>query len=148
MIPFLKQVAGIYAANERDNLIDYCFVFPNKRSATFFGHFMAEELGASALLPEITDISAFVASFSDLTEAGRYDMLFTLFDCYRRLPEYTGEVEFDHFLFWADMLISDFNDVDRYLVDASGARTAPWNRSTDSGIISTRTPTASSTKNS
>lgn len=118
MIPFLRQVAGIYAANERDNLIDYCFVFPNKRSATFFRHFMAEELGASALLPEITDISAFVASFSDLTEAGRYDMLFTLFDCYRRLPEYTGEVEFDHFLFWADMLISDFNDVDRYLVDA------------------------------
>lgn len=118
MIPFLKQVAGIYAANERDRLIDYCFVFPNKRSATFFRHFMAEELDGAAFLPEVTDISAFVASFSDLTEAGRYDMLFTLFDCYRRLPEYTGEVEFDHFLFWADMLINDFNDVDRYLVDA------------------------------
>ena len=41
MIPFLRQVAGAYAANELGNLQDYCFVFPNKRSGVFFTHYLA-----------------------------------------------------------------------------------------------------------
>lgn len=116
MIPFLRQVASVYAANERENLLDYCFVFPNKRSATFFTHFMHQELGHSAVMPCVTNITDFVAGFSPLVEANRYDLLFTLYDEYRRLPDV--DVDFDRFLFWGEMLVSDFNDVDRYLVDA------------------------------
>lgn len=116
MTPFLQQVAEIYATRERDALDNYCFVFPNKRSAAFFTYFLGKELGEQpSFLPEITNISEFVASFSDMQEASRYDLLFTLFDEYRRLPGV--EVDFDKFVFWGEMLLSDFNDVDRYLVD-------------------------------
>ena len=113
--PFLKQVARVYASNERDSLLDYCFVFPNKRSATFFSSFLDEELDSAALAPATMTISDFVASFSDKIEANRYEQLFTLFNEYSRLPEV--DIDFDRFLFWGEMLISDFNDVDRYLVD-------------------------------
>lgn len=117
MTPFLRQVAGIYASRERDNLIDYCFVLPNKRSATFFAHFLQQELSSEGgIMPDITNISDFVASFSDLTEANRYDRLFTLYDEYRKIPGV--EVDFDQFIFWGETLLSDFDDVDRYLVDA------------------------------
>lgn len=116
MKPFLRQVANIYATHETDNLMDYCFVFPNKRSATFFKHFLQQELNGSNIFPEITTISQFVADFSPLVEANRYEQLFTLFGEYRKLPGV--DVDFDRFLFWGEMLISDFNDVDRYLVDA------------------------------
>ena len=34
--PFLSQVAEVYSRNEVSSLSEYCFVFPNKRSATFF----------------------------------------------------------------------------------------------------------------
>lgn len=118
MIPFLQQVAHVYATNETNSMANYVFVFPNKRSATFFDYFLRRELkrlGESVILPTITNISDFVSNFSTLTEAGRYDMLFTLYDQYRRLPDV--DVDFDRFLFWGEMLISDFNDVDRYLVD-------------------------------
>lgn len=117
MIPFLQQVAEVYAEKESDNLSDFCFVFPNKRSATFFSHFMEKALsGQGGLLPEITNITDFVAGFSSLNEANRYDQLFTLFDEYRNIPGV--ETDFDRFVFWGEMLLSDFNDVDRYLVDA------------------------------
>lgn len=117
MIPFLQQVARVYAVKETGNLPDYCFVFPNKRSAAFFTHFLKEELsGTGGILPEVTNITDFVASFSQLAEANRYDQLFTLYDEYRKMPD--ADADFDKFVFWGDMLISDFNDVDRYLVDA------------------------------
>ena len=117
MTPFLQLVADIYASREFENLADYCFVFPNKRSATFFRHFLKLALNKNngCIFPEITNISDFVAGFSNLTQANRYDMLFTLFDEYRKIPGV--EADFDQFVFWGEMLLADFSDVDRYLVD-------------------------------
>lgn len=117
MTPFLKQVAAVYASNRCDSLPDFCFVLPNKRSATFFTHFLHQELSAKGgIMPEITNITDFVSGFSQLSEANRYELIFTLFDEYRKIPG--TDVDFDRFLFWGEMILSDFNDVDRYLVDA------------------------------
>ena len=116
MIPFLRQVAKAYFENERDEMLDYCFVFPNKRSGVFFHHFLTEEAGGETFIfPEISTIAEVVASFSSLAEAPRLDQLFILYNEYRALSREIAD--FDQFLFWGDMLLSDFNDVDRYLVD-------------------------------
>lgn len=114
-IPFLKQVANVYALNEADSLMDYCFVFPNKRSATFFASFLSEIMPRASIMPDIITISDFIASLSPLVEANRYEQLFTLYKEYSNQPDI--EIEFDRFLFWGEMLISDFNDVDRYLIN-------------------------------
>lgn len=116
MTPFLQLVARAYVAHERERLHRCCFIFPNKRSGLFFEDYLRKELsGSVVLMPEISNITDFTSSLSDLTEASRFDMLFTLFSEYRKISE--SDIEFDRFVFWADMLISDFNDVDRYLVD-------------------------------
>lgn len=116
MIPFLRQVAKAYIENERESMIDYCFVFPNKRSGVFFRHFLSEEAkGNCFIFPEISTIAEMVASFSSLVEAPRLDQLFILYNEYKALS--SDIADFDQFLFWGDMLLSDFNDVDRYLVN-------------------------------
>lgn len=118
MTSFLKRIAKAYFDNEKDNLADYCFIFPNKRSGTFFSHFLNElnDDTTPVFEPKITTISDFIADFSDYVEASRYDLLFTMYNEYAKLSR---EIEdFDRFVFWGDMLISDFNDVDRYLADA------------------------------
>ncbi|MDE5786342.1 MAG: hypothetical protein K2H98_07400, partial [Duncaniella sp.] len=105
-----------YVKREADALLDYCFVFPNKRSATFFSHYMRSVIGdRPVIMPEITTIAGFTSSFSRLVPATRFEQLFVLYDCYRKLSR--DIPDFDRFLFWGEMLISDFNDVDRYLVD-------------------------------
>lgn len=116
MVPFLKQVAKVYFENEREEMIDYCFVFPNKRSGVFFRHFLEEEAkGMTFIFPEISTIAEMVSSFSSLVEAPRLEQLFILYNEYKALSK--DIADFDQFLFWGDMLLSDFNDVDRYLVD-------------------------------
>lgn len=103
MKAFLQQVAEAYIQYERQALPDYCFVFPNKRSATFFAHYIQQGLQVSGggVMPQVTNITDFVGSFSELTEANRYDQLFTLFDEYRKLPDV--DVDFDRFAFWGEM---------------------------------------------
>lgn len=115
--PFLSQVARAYLEHDRQGLADCCFVFPNKRSGTFFRRYLVS-LGAGSplVMPEITTIGQLAASFTPLTEASRIEQLFTLYDCYRSLAG-GEEADFDHFMFWGEMILSDFNDVDLYLVD-------------------------------
>lgn len=112
--PFLQQIAQIYAANELQSLAGYCFVFPNKRSATFFRNYMEREAPES-IQPAVKTISSFVADFSPRHPGERFEQLFILYNEYRRLS--SDIADFDQFLFWGEMLVSDFNDVDRYLVN-------------------------------
>lgn len=116
MTPFLQQVAAAYIRNELTSLSDYCFVFPNKRSGVFFRHYLSKEArGQAFIMPEIGTISEVTSRFSALTEAPRLDQLFILYDEYRKLSEEV--VDFDRFIFWGEMLLNDFNDVDLYLID-------------------------------
>lgn len=116
--PFLQQVAETYLTNEPGRLADLSFVFPNKRSATFFQWYLSKAASDVIIPPETITISDFIGRLTPLEEANRYQQIFTLYNVYRSLPEMQGEeVDFEQFLFWGEMLISDFNDVDRYIVD-------------------------------
>ncbi len=117
MTPFLRQVASVYINRESDALLNYCFVFPNKRSGAFFRHYLSLEAnGRTFIMPEIATIADVTRHFSALTEAPRLDQLFILYNEYRTLSG-DDTADFDQFLFWGDMLLNDFNDVDLYLVD-------------------------------
>lgn len=121
--PFLKQVALYFRNTQPRQLVKMLFVFPNKRSTTFFKHYLREALppGSAYVEPECMDMSKFVSRYSPLAEASRHEMLFTLYDAYTRIATEHGDeshiIPFERFIFWGDMLIGDFNDVDRYLVD-------------------------------
>lgn len=120
MNPLLRQIADYYSRKSTASLAGLCFVFPNKRSATFFRYYLRRAVVSDRpwIEPEFIDMARFVSSFSTLQEATRYESLFTLFRCYRAINGSDADMTFDRFLFWGEMLISDFNDVDRYLVDA------------------------------
>ncbi len=115
MEPFLKKVAEAFLKNVA-RLDGLCFVFPNRRSGAFFRKYLSEGAAKPLLFPEILTISDFVAQQSGFVDAGRIEQLFALYKAYSRLSE--NVVDFNHFLYWGDMILGDFNDVDRYMVDA------------------------------
>lgn len=119
MTPMLRLVARAYAAEYRDRvdeLSQMAFVFPNKRSATFFLRYLDLEINAPHIEPEVITIADLVASLSPLAEAPRFMQLATLYDAYRDIaPE--SVPDFDRFLFWGETILADFADVDRYLAD-------------------------------
>ncbi len=123
MKTFLTRVAEAYLTHEPlENLMDYAFVLPNKRSRDFMKRALEEGVrrrGLKAvLMPEVTNIDRLLeAMVPDLTPATQYQQLFTLYNVYRRL-EGEHAREFDRFRFWGEIILNDFNDIDRYLVDA------------------------------
>lgn len=118
MKPFLQQVAETYIAHEYSGMMDFCFVFPNKRSGVFFRNYLVElTAGRPFILPKILTIGEFTASLSPLAEASRLDRLFLLYNEYSKLSD--DIADFDKFLFWGEMILSDFDDVDLNLADAS-----------------------------
>lgn len=117
MKPFLKQVAEHYCA--AGGLEHCCFIFPNRRAEVFFKKYLAEEVaraGAPTMSPGMYTMNDFVARASGVRIADRMCLLLELYKCYCRLnPEHET---LDDFIFWGDVLLGDFNDVDKYLVDA------------------------------
>lgn len=124
MTPFLQQVAQHY--RDAKGLEDYCFVFPNRRSGQFFIHYlqrelvdadMASGLTAPHLMPCVTSVNELVAQFTATTTAGEIDMLFALYKAYCAAVGDHAQ-EFDRFIYWAQLIIGDFNDIDKSLTDA------------------------------
>ena len=71
MVPFLYQVAKVYIENESDNLCDYVFVFPNKRSGVFFAEYMSKLVQSSQIMPKISTISEFIYDYTNWVDASR-----------------------------------------------------------------------------
>lgn len=118
MTPMLRLVARAHAENYTpDELARLCFVFPNKRSATFFLRYLDLEMAQPHIEPEVMTIADFAANLSPLAEAPRFLQLATLYDTYREIIGEEMVPDFDRFLYWGETLLADFADVDRYLAD-------------------------------
>lgn len=113
---FLRQVADAFLSSGR-NLADCCFIFPNRRSLLFFQKYLGEQSGHAMLSPEMKTVNDLFSETSHIRSGDRLGLLYTLYKVY---AEVTGSREsFDDFLYWGEVILSDFDDVDKYLVDAS-----------------------------
>jgi hypothetical protein len=122
MKEFLRSVAEHYHREAISTegalaLSDYLFVFPNRRSGLFFSHYLGALSETPVAAPATTTINELFARLSnELRLADRMELLFRLYGLYQSLSHTTEE--FDNFVFWGDMLLSDFDDIDKYEVDA------------------------------
>ena len=117
MTPFLKQVAAHYLA--APDIQKRCFIFPNRRSLVFFKKYLGDLLvGAPLPVPPLYTINDFFYKVSDAVVSDRLRLLLELYKCYTSLNPQAESL--DDFLFWGEVLLADFDDVDKYLVDAAG----------------------------
>ena len=114
MTPFLKQVADHYY-NE-GKIEDKCFVFPNRRSMVWFRkHLCSAVKDVPLLAPQMLTINDFFSMVSGVPASDRVRLLLELYDSYKALNPKAESL--DEFIFWGDVILADFNDVDKYLVD-------------------------------
>ena len=117
MTPFLKQVAAHYLA--APDIQTRCFIFPNRRSLVFFKKYLGDLLvGAPMPVPPLYTINDFFYKVADAHASDRLRLLLELYKCYSALNPQAEAL--DDFLFWGEVLLADFDDVDKYLVDAAG----------------------------
>ena len=118
MIPFLKQVAAHYLATGLENT---CFVFPNRRSVVFYRKYLGDLLregGSDRPMhaPMSLTINDFFYRVHDGEVTERIQLLLELYEAYKAV--YPKAEPLDEFLFWGEVILGDFDDVDKFLVDA------------------------------
>ncbi len=118
MTPFLKQVAAHYLATDIEGT---CFVFPNRRSAVFFRKYLGDLLregGADRPMhaPQSLTINDFFYKVHGGEVADRIRLLLALYESYKAV--YPKAEPLDEFIFWGEVILADFGDVDKFLVDA------------------------------
>ncbi|MDE7335550.1 MAG: PD-(D/E)XK nuclease family protein [Muribaculaceae bacterium] len=119
MHEFLNSIADAYARDPE--VRKYTFVFPNVRSRAYFRQYLARQMQVDP-----NEIGSMFLTLAELVERGcgrkiapGERLLFMLYQAYRNVRERLGgTVEpFDRFRFWGQMILRDFNEVDRYLAD-------------------------------
>ena len=85
MKPFLQQVASVFYHTYKEDLTDFCFVFPNRRSGLFFEKYLMETAQHTFFSPTITSISDFCTSHSMLQLEDKMGLLFRLYGIYQSI---------------------------------------------------------------
>ena len=123
-LSFLASIAAYYAS--RPGGVDWSsltFVTPNKRSAMFLKKMIRERMSGVTFMPGFITMERLVSNFAQLPQAPRKELLFILYTSYRNVMKGRGATDslrdFDSFIFWGDMILNDFDDIDRSLADAS-----------------------------
>ena len=117
MTPFLKQIASLFYGEYKENISKYAFVFPNRRAGLFFQKYLADIAGKPLFSPTILTINDLFVQLSGKQKADHIGLLIELYAIYTRIS--ASNETFDSFLHWGEMLLSDFDDVDKYMVDAN-----------------------------
>ena len=111
MVSFLEHVAEELLARFGTDLSRVAVVFPNKRASLFLNDHLARQAGRPLWSPAYITISDLFRSHSRLQVADPILLVCELHKCFTRC---TGIDEtLDHFYGWGQLLLSDFDDLDK-----------------------------------
>ncbi len=115
MTYFLQEVAKDIYNRNKDDLKNVSIVFPNRRAGLYFRQYLSENLDQPVWSPQIYTINDLMQQFSGLQLA---DTMMLIFDMHQLFNKEKGYNEpFDEFYFWGEMLLHDFDDIDKYLIN-------------------------------
>lgn len=115
-LPFLKQIAQQVQLQYAERLDEVILVFPNRRAGLFFRKYLSEDLNKPIWSPSILSMEDFVYQFCELQIADKFTLIVELYQAYSK--HIGGTESFDRFYYWGEMLLGDFDDIDKYIIDA------------------------------
>ena len=116
MKSFLEHVAADLLSRYGTNLSRVAVVFPNKRASLFLNEHLARLAGKPIWSPAYITISDLFRSHSKLQVA---DPILLVCELHRVFTACTGiDKPLDHFYGWGQLLLSDFDDLDKNMAPA------------------------------
>ena len=112
---FLEEVASSLYTRYGDEISTLTLVFPSRRARLFFSDALSHIIEKPIWQPHyisMDDIMRQTTSFKD------EDKIRLITELYKIYVEHHPAETFDKFYFWGEMLLSDFDLIDKYLIDA------------------------------
>ena len=115
MTSFIKDVLN--DLNNKDvNFSELIFILPSRRSGIFLRRELSLILNKTLFAPKIISIESFVEELSQLKPVSNTELLFQFYNTYFELTPEKEREGFDTFSKWAQIILQDFNEIDRYLI--------------------------------
>ncbi|WP_461533103.1 PD-(D/E)XK nuclease family protein [Sinomicrobium sp.] len=115
MKTFLSEVVDS-VLSEHSDTSHITFVLPGKRAGVFLKKNLQSRSTKTAFAPEICSIEEFVQEISGLQLMPNIQLLFEFYSIYRNLTPTEQLEDFNSFSRWAQIVLQDFNEIDRYLI--------------------------------
>lgn len=116
MKPFLQHIAEQLLSSSPGEIQRTIVLFPNRRSVQFLkSRLKKNNKGKAFILPRMQGIDDFVTSAIPYVVADAVSVNATLFTIFHRLG--IQKESYDLFFSWGEMLVRDFDELDKYLAD-------------------------------
>ncbi|MBL0310210.1 MAG: PD-(D/E)XK nuclease family protein [Bacteroidetes bacterium] len=115
MEKFLAKTAKYILSKHGNNLSGVTVLMPNHRSCVYFRQALKDASGETIWAPDITTLQDWVYDKSELALIESLEQTTELFEVYRAKG---GEETLDEFIPTAQVMLSDFNEVDLQLAEA------------------------------
>ena len=116
MSNFLEQTAQHLITTYGEKISDVCIVLPNKRAGLFLKQHLSKIIDKPIWLPPIIGAEDLIEQLADKEIIDNLAQLFELYEVY--LKTVKEPESFEEFSKWGQMLLHDFNEIDRYLIPA------------------------------
>lgn len=115
MTTFLQELAQKLLKDHNNDLSQLVVMFPSQRARVFFNDAIGEGTDIPTWQPHYTSIDEIMARASGYTIGDRIKLIVELYKVY--LKKFPNE-SFDRFYHWGEILISDFDMIDKYMINA------------------------------
>ncbi len=96
---------------------DSVIIVPSRRAGVVFRDTLSRKLKQTLFSPSIYSIEEFISHVSGLKTIDSTEQLFTFYQVYQAATPKDQQESFATFCGWAQTVLHDFNEIDRFLVD-------------------------------
>ena len=114
---FVEKIAH-YIREEKIPMEHLTIVLPSERVKKYLSSALYLEFGKPVLAPTMITMNQWVKSYSEHGVIDNTRALIQLFEIQLKVAETEEDRSFDEFISWGNTLLADFNEIDRYLLDA------------------------------
>lgn len=115
METFLASVAKSVTSKHKD-FSKLVFIVPGKRAGTFLQKELLSISTKTTFAPKIISIEDFVQELSNIKLVSNLYLLFEFYETYKEHHQGRDIENFQTFSAWSQILLQDFNEIDRYLI--------------------------------
>jgi len=120
---FLKDIASKIYNEQKKDLSEVAIIIPNKRASVYLQKHLSLLIKKPFFSPKITTINEWIDEQTEEKIISQTELLFVFYDVYVEVEKSTNKAKpenietFDSFIKWAKIIISDFDEIDRYLIE-------------------------------
>lgn len=114
---FLDKIAIQILQDFPENFDNLTLVLPNKRARVFLIEKLKNQTSKTFFAPNIISIEELIYEISGIKSIDNIELLFCFYEVYKILTPVENAQDFETFSNWAKMLLGDFNEIDRYLLN-------------------------------